>query len=87
MKKTREDKPIEGKYVNYFKVGYNADVIVLDYFQVFPGDEEDAAGVTHPEYRLITSPGDAKQFLAHLERTLAEYEKRYGRISQQPGNG
>lgn len=74
---------LEGRYVNYFKVGYNADVFVIDYYQMFPEDEE-AAGfpqhVSSPRLRLITSPSDVRQLVQHLESAVKNYEVAYGKI-------
>ena len=86
-KGTQVEETIEGKYANYFNVGYNADVFVLDYYQIFPGDMQDTAkekSVSNPKCRIITSPSDAKHLLRHLEFTISEYEKAHGTI--QEGN-
>ncbi|MCJ8501688.1 DUF3467 domain-containing protein [Desulfatitalea alkaliphila] len=77
------EEPIEGKYVNYFKVGFNADVFVFDQFQVF-GDDPHACTEAHiarcPRIRTIASPMDAKQLLQQLAAAVAEYEKTHGDI-------
>ena len=77
-----QDSP-EGRYVNYFKVGHNADVFVIDYFQYFPEDNDANTGTRiggSPHCRLITSPNDAKQLLLHLESSIKLYESAYGAI-------
>jgi hypothetical protein len=77
-------EPHEGKYVNYFKVGYNADVFVIDHYQFFPetdDEEADIKSLDGPKYRIITSPANAKQLLAHLKTSLVNFEKNYGTIS------
>jgi len=79
-------EPIEGNYVNYFKVGYNADVFVFDQFQVFGGDQHNltkAHIMRCPRYRTITSPMDAKQLLKQLAASISAYEKNHG-IIQEP---
>ncbi|MDA8140327.1 MAG: hypothetical protein M0036_16895 [Desulfobacteraceae bacterium] len=83
IKETAPADPIEGTYVNYFKVGYTADVFVFDQFQVFGGDRPDLTE-EHirrcPRYRTITSPMDAKQLLKQLEASIAAYERHHGLI-------
>ena len=89
--KPNTQETLEGRYVNYFKVGYNADVFVIDYFQYFPEADEgdhDASGSGDPHgrpgrtpsLRLITSPADARQLLLHLESSIKMYERLYGPI-------
>lgn len=74
---------IEGHYVNYFKVGYNRDVFVIDHYQYFPENpEEETEGLmpTDPKLRLIASPADARQLLEHLKVSIENYEKAHGKI-------
>ena len=75
--------PIEGVYVNFFKVGYNADVFVFDQYQIF-GDEhgncDDNVIASCPRMRMIASPMDAKQLLRQLEASIEAYEKHHGPI-------
>lgn len=89
IKAAYSEDPIEGIYVNYFKVGYNADVFVFDQFQVFGGDNHDltdAQIARCPRYRTITSPMDAKQLLKQLEASIAAYEDNHGMIqASDPG--
>lgn len=73
----------EGRYVNYFKVGHNADVFVIDYYQFLPDDDEaeaDAQVEKSPKCRLISSPSDAKQLMLHLKSSIKNYEKNFGPI-------
>jgi len=68
---------LEGKYANYFKIGHNEDVFVLDYYQLFPDDDcEDSTLPLQdsPKVRIIISPSDANQLLAHLKSAIDEYE-------------
>lgn len=80
---------IEGKYVNFFKVGYNADVFVIDYYQIFPEDNETEASNQQktaqqfrndPKCRIITSPSDAKNLMEQLKLSIIEYEKDYKNV-------
>lgn len=83
IKEVCAGEPIEGTYVNYFKVGYNADVFVFDQAQVFGGDHHEiteAHIARCPHYRTITSPMDAKQLLKQLEASIAAYEQNHGII-------
>lgn len=73
----------EGHYVNYFKVGHNTDVFVIDYYQFFPGDNQAALPTdssVSPRYRLIASPADAKLLLRRLESSIELYEDAHGKI-------
>ena len=80
---------VEGRYVNYFMVGYNPDVFVIDYFQHFPGGlEADGGGrlPNEPKLRLITSPSDARLLLNNLQAAIKKYEAAYGPIQKsKPG--
>ncbi len=76
---------VEGRYVNYFMIGYNTDVFVIDYFQHFPEDPE-ACGrpqpPDEPKLRLITSPSDARMLLNSLRAAIKKYEAAYGPIQK-----
>jgi hypothetical protein len=70
-------KKIEGKYANFFKVGYNAFEFVMDFGQFYPGTDEAELSV-----RVITSPFYAKAFLTTLKESMAAYERTYGAIEK-----
>jgi hypothetical protein len=73
----------EGTYSNYFKIGHNADVFVIDHFQVFleETETEPAEGGPHcPRGRIIISPSDAKALMAQLKSAIETYETTYGPI-------
>ncbi len=61
---------LEGKYVNYFKVGHNAFEFVLDFGQSYLESEDPQIHT-----RIVTSPAYAKAFLDTLRESLAQYEK------------
>lgn len=61
---------LEGKYVNYFKVGHNAFEFVLDFGQSYLENEDPQIHT-----RIVTSPAYAKAFLDTLRESLAQYEK------------
>ncbi len=58
---TQEACRPEGRYANYFEVGYNAFEFLLDFGQCFP--ESDNCG---PHTRIITTPSYAKALLETL---------------------
>jgi hypothetical protein len=65
--------PPEGRYANYFKIGYNAFELIIDCGQCYA---DDAAPQLHT--RIITSPAYGKALLKTLSDSLEEYEKKYG---------
>ena len=82
-KVTHAAATVEGVYVNYFKVGYNADVFVFDQYQIFGEDHSNCTEEfisACPRLRMIASPMDAKQWLKQLEASIGEYEKFHGTI-------
>ena len=69
---------LEGCYANSFQVGYNAFEFVLDFGQVFPGDDE---GRFHS--RIITAPAYAKRLLQVLQESIEQYERTFGIIPKE----
>jgi hypothetical protein len=69
---------LEGKYVNYFKVGHNAFEFVLDFGQSYLENEDPQIHT-----RIVTSPAYAKALLETLRESLAQYEKN---ISDSSGD-
>lgn len=70
---------LEGKYANYFMVGNNEDVFVIDYYQFFPegNDEEfDAHLQNSPKFRIIISPSDAIQLMLQLKSAIEGYNQK-----------
>jgi len=65
----------EGRYANYFSVGYNAVEILLDFGQFYA---ETAAPRIHT--RIVTTPTYARALLDTLRASLDEYETSYGLI-------
>ena len=74
----------EGRYSNYFKVGFNSFEFILDFGQAY----EDGAGeVLHT--RIVTGPAYAKALSRLLADSLAAYEQTCGalpEIDQQDTN-
>jgi hypothetical protein len=65
----------QGRYSNFFKIGYNAYEFLLDFGQSF-GDEH--ADILHT--RIITSPTYAKALSELLLESLQQYEQAHGPI-------
>ena len=73
-----ENKKLEGRYANYFKVGHNAFEFVIDFGQYYP--ESDQAELYT---RIITSPAYAKSLLKTLRESIERYEKSFKVISEK----
>jgi hypothetical protein len=71
----RKDKKLEGKYANYFAVGYNAHEFIFDFGQNY--SENDQAEL---HTRIITSPAYAKSLFELIHQSIDEYEKAHGSI-------
>jgi len=69
------DKKLEGKYANYFAVGYNAHEFIFDFGQNY--SENDPAEL---HTRIVTGTTYAKALFDLLHQSLAEYEKAHGSI-------
>ncbi|MBZ0170223.1 hypothetical protein MELA_00254 [Candidatus Methylomirabilis lanthanidiphila] len=76
----REGRSLEGRYANYFKVGYNAFEFLLDFGQFYPEGKE-ARSYT----RIITSPIYAKALLETLRESIDRYEQTFGAIPKEEG--
>ena len=68
---------IEGRYANFFKVGFNAFEFVMDFGQFYP-ETEKAELYT----RIITGPFYAKNFLETFTAAIKQYESEIGTIRQ-----
>ena len=67
----------EGRYANYFEIGYNAFEFVLDFGQ--PGRAAEPARIY---LRVITSPSDAGELCRLLNEALVKYRRKFGPIRQ-----
>lgn len=72
---------LEGRYANFFKVGYNAFEFVLDFGQYYTEDE---GAQLHT--RIITSPIYAKSLLEFLRGCIEKYELDFGFIAGHSGD-
>ena len=69
--------PLEGRYVNYFKIGYNAFELIIDCGQCYSENQEPQVHT-----RIVTSPAYGKALLKTLRDSLDEYEKAHGPIGE-----
>jgi len=67
---------LEGRYANYFKIGYNPYEFVLDFSQHY-GESEEAELCT----RIITSPIYACELMKTLKESIVQYEERFGALA------
>jgi hypothetical protein len=62
--------PLEGRYANYFKVGHNRFEFVLEFGQLYQGEE-----IPRMHTRIVTSPTYAREFMATLGQALDQHER------------
>jgi hypothetical protein len=74
---SQDSEKLEGRYANYFKIGYNAFEFVIDFCQCYEEDKEEQFHT-----RIITNPSYAKNLLSTLQKSIEEYEKTFGTIKQ-----
>jgi hypothetical protein len=74
----REGGSLEGRYANYFKVGYNAVEFLVDFGQFYPEGKE-----ARLHTRIITNPIYAKALLETLRESIDRYEQTFGTISRE----
>jgi hypothetical protein len=69
---------LEGRYANYFAVGYNEHEFVIDFGQSYSENDP-------PEIftRIVTGPVYAKTFLKILRGSIETFETSYGSISDE----
>ena len=66
----------QGRYSNFFKIGYNAFEFLLDFGQVYTD-----TGADNVHTRIITTPRYAKALAELLIQTLTDFETNHGQIS------
>ncbi len=74
----KEREKFEGRYANYFKVGYNAFEFILDFGQLY-AENDDVKFFT----RIIINPISAKNLIEVLQESIAQYEQIHGTIKIQ----
>ena len=67
----------EGRYSNYFNVGFNSFEFILDFGQAY---QDGAREVLHT--RIVTGPAYAKALARLLTDSLAAYERTCGAIRE-----
>jgi hypothetical protein len=70
-----EKDKLEGKYANYYRVGYNAFEFIIEFSQVYQGEDGN-----YFHTRIISAPIYAKELLALLNESIKAYESSYGPI-------
>jgi hypothetical protein len=77
-----EASPTAIRYANYFRTGYNAFELLLDF------------GLYHPDQgrplmhtRIVTNPAYAKELSRTLRQSLDGYEREHGAIPETEGEG
>jgi hypothetical protein len=73
-----KSQSLEGRYANFFKVGYNAFEFVIDFGQFYP-ENDDAELHT----RIVTSPVYAKRLLTTLHEAVVKHETQFGKIEDE----
>jgi len=63
---------LEGRYSNYFEVGYNAFEFITDFGQYFAENQK-----AELYSRIITSPDYAKDLQKILAESIKHYEKNF----------
>ncbi len=67
---------LEGRYANYFKIGYNAFEFLLDFGQLYNEGEK-----AQFHTRIIISPVYAKTLLRLLQDSIEQHEQAFGTIT------
>jgi hypothetical protein len=62
---------LEGRYANYFEVGFNAYEFIIDFGQQYPSGSE------RIHTRIITSPSMVRHLRDLLVRSLEEHEREH----------
>lgn len=75
---TQSNHPLEGRYANYFQIGYNAFEFLLDFGQFY---SENETMLFHT--RIITNPVYVKVLFALLQESIVQYEQTYRVIPKE----
>jgi hypothetical protein len=70
-------REVEGRYANYFQVGFNDAEFLLDFGQQY-GESEPKVHT-----RVITSPAYIGAFMDLLAASLSKYRQQYPKDSEQ----
>lgn len=75
-KTSRGRHSLEGRYANYFRIGFNSLEFIVDFGQ-YDSESDEAELYT----RIITGPSYAKMLHKTLQDSIKKYENTYGAIS------
>jgi hypothetical protein len=78
----QEARGLEGRYANYFQIGYNAFEFLIDFGQSYNEGEK-----AQFHTRIITSPIYAKMLLRLLRTSIEQYEQAFGAITDDRATG
>jgi len=68
-------EPLEGRYANYFELGFTAFEVLLDF-----GQFDSESGDTLRHTRIITNPSSARVLLKMLSEIIDEFETKIGPV-------
>jgi len=71
----------EGRYGNYFRVGFNQFEFLLVFGQSYAEGQPENLHTC-----IVTTPSYAKTFAELLQKSVAEYEEKYGTIPAHSSN-
>jgi hypothetical protein len=74
-----ENVSVEGRYANYFQIGYNAFEFLVDFGQFY--GETTTPPLFHT--RIVTGPSYAKALAITLRESLRRYEEIFGAIPEE----
>src|SRR5688572_2608504 len=71
----RSDPSVIASYANFLVVGHNAFEVILEFGQVYEGNDE-----PHMHTRIVTTPAYAKAMLQTLRTSIERFEATHGPI-------
>jgi hypothetical protein len=78
VNRIQEATTLEGRYANHIQIGHNSYEFVIDFGQLYAGNEE-----ARFHTRIIVTPIYAKAFLDVLKKSIEQYERHYGDIPRE----
>ena len=66
-----DEEPLESRYSNCFRIGFNAYEFIFDFGQCHSPEKE------HMHTRIVTSPTYAEEFSELLQESVGEHASRY----------
>ena len=74
------ERVLPGVYSNQMLVNHTREEFLIDFFNLFP-----PKGILSA--RIITSPGHLKRMIKHLSKSLENYEKNFGPVTESDAPG